>query len=205
MCMTAAQISPEQRARTGPRHRRLRAQRVALRDGTLVTIREVTAGDEQALEEFLSDLCLEARRMRFFSAAVDIATAAHWAVEPSQPGLGLIAQTADARVAGHAAYVELGDGLAEVAVEVADAMQGQGLGTILIERLARVAERRGVRELVAEVLPENRQMLIVFRDGFDARIRFVEGVERITFPTSAWRLAHERFTAAAVRAVEPRD
>ncbi len=82
---------------------------------------------------------------------------------------------------------------AEVAVEVADELHGDGLGTILLARLAQIAERRGIARFVAEVLPENRAMLDVFRDGFDARMAWRGGVEEIEFQTSAWRLARERF------------
>lgn len=47
---------------------------------------------------------------------------------------------------------------------------------------------------MAEVLCENRAMLDVFREGFDARVVRHEGTEeRVEFLTSGWRLAHERF------------
>ena len=73
-------------------------------------------------------------------------------------------------------------------------LHGRGLGTILIERLAVVAERCGITHFVAEVLCENQAMLDVFREGFDARVVLQEGPEeRVEFLTSGWRLAHERF------------
>ena len=49
---------------------------------------------------------------------------------------------------GHGAYIDDGPGRAEVAFAVADELQGQGLGTILLAHLAEVAagERgRGLR------------------------------------------------------------
>ena len=85
---------------------------------------------------------------------------------------------------------------AEVAVEVADHLHGRGLGTILIERLAVIAEQRGITHFVAEVLSENHAMLDVFREGFDGRVVRQEGSqERVEFLTSGWRLARERFDA----------
>ena len=48
---------------------------------------------------------------------------------------------------------------------------------------------------VAEVLPENGAMLDVFRDGFDAHVAFHEGTDTVELPTSAWRMASERFPA----------
>jgi len=80
-----------------------------------------------------------------------------------------------------------------VAVEVADRLHGQGLGTLLVVRLAVLAERHGISRFVAEVLADNDEMLDVFRDGFDARVAWREGVEAVEFPTSAWRLARERY------------
>jgi L-amino acid N-acyltransferase YncA len=167
---------------------------VQLRDGSHVTLRPATAGDEAALRSFLSGLCLEARRLRFFSGAADIDSVAHWATATGPDRYGLIAHDRTGAIAGHATYVQLDSarGLptrAEVAVEVADDLHGRGLGTILVERLAAIAERRGIARFLAEVLPENRAMLDVFRDGFDARPHFHDGVDSVEFPTSAWRLA----------------
>ena len=170
------------------------SETVQLRDGSLVTLRPATADDEAALRSFLSGLCLEARRLRFFSGAADIDSAAHWATATGPDRYGLIAHDRSGAIVGHATYVQLDSarGLptrAEVAVEVADDLHGRGLGTILIERLAAIAERRGIARFLAEVLPENRAMLDVFRDGFDARLHFHAGVDSVEFPTSAWRLA----------------
>lgn len=53
-----------------------------------------------------------------------------------------------------------------------------------------------ITTFVAEVLPENRAMLDVFRDGFDAHVRFHDGTDTAEFPTAAWRLARERFEQA---------
>jgi L-amino acid N-acyltransferase YncA len=165
-----------------------------LRDGSRVSLRAVRHGDEESLLKFLEGLCVEARRLRFFSGAVDLNSAAHWASLTSADRHGLIAHDESGEVIGHAAYVLLDSDRAEVAVEVADHLHGQGLGTLLVERLAAIAEQRGVRRFVAEVLCENRAMLDVFKDGFDARmIRHDGPEERVEFLTSGWRLAHERF------------
>lgn len=167
-----------------------------LRDGSQVTVRLSTAGDEAVLLEFLSGLCLEARRLRFFTGAVDLDEAAHLSAECGPDRLGLLAFDERGALVGHALCIRLAahdPGRAEVAVEVADDMHGLGLGTILVERLAEIAERQGLATFVAEVLPDNDAMLDVFRDGFDADVRWREGVERVEFPTSAWRLARERY------------
>jgi GNAT superfamily N-acetyltransferase len=171
---------------------------VKLRDRSCVAVRAAGAADEPALRSFLRGLCLEARRLRFFSAAVSMTTAAHLASATDETHYGLVAHDEAGVLVGHATYVQLDETRAEVAVEVADHLHGRGLGTILIERLAIVAERRGITQFVAEVLCENRAMLDVFREGFDARVVEHAGPEeRVEFPTSAWYLARERFGSDA--------
>src|SRR5262249_32621724 len=56
---------------------------------------------------------------------------------------------------------------AEFAVVVTDALQGQGLGQHLMERLIAVARERGVRRLIGNVLSENAPMLALMKElGF---------------------------------------
>lgn len=171
---------------------------VRLRDGSMVTIRPARADDEASLRVFLSGLCSEARRLRFFSGAVDLIKAARSAADTTTGHCGLVAHDETGAIVGHATYVQVDPKRAEVAVEVADHLHGRGLGTMLIERLASIAEKRGITHFVAEVLCENRAMLDVFRDGFDARVISHEGPEeRVELLTSGWRLARERFASDA--------
>ena len=73
------------------------------------------------------------------------------------------------------------------------------VSAVLIERLAVIAEQRGITHFVAEVLSENHAMLDVFREGFDGRGK-PRGVGRpVEFLTSGWRLARERFDVSATR------
>jgi acetate---CoA ligase (ADP-forming) len=170
---------------------------ISLRNGETVTIRAIRATDGPALADFLAGLCLEARRLRFFTAGVDLFEVARTVGAPGPDRLGLLALDAGGTVIGHAVCIELGDGRAEVAVEIADRLHGQGLGTILVGRLAQAAEQRGITSFLAQVLPENRAMLDVFRDGFDARVRLVEGADAVEFPTASWRVSRERYPGFA--------
>ncbi len=175
------------------------AKLVRLRDGSWVTLRPARAEDEPALRTFLAGLSSESKRLRFFSGASDTDVAAHWAAHVGPHHYGLVAHDASGAVVAHATYIQLDTPRgetprAEVAVEVADRLHGRGLATIMIERLAAVAQARGIARFVAEVLPENRAMLDVFRDGFDAHLTFHEGTDTVEFPTRAWRLALSRFS-----------
>jgi len=66
-------------------------------------------------------------------------------------------------IAGGGHYIVARPGQAEIAFIVVDAYQGQGIGTILMRHLAILARDAGLRELIAEVLPENTAMLKVFK------------------------------------------
>ena len=65
-------------------------------------------------------------------------------------------------IAGGGRYIVVNPGQAEVAFAVVDQYQGQGIGTTLMRHLVAIARGAGLRELVADVLPDNRQMLKVF-------------------------------------------
>ena len=62
-----------------------------------------------------------------------------------------------------------GDDTAEVAVTIADAWQGCGLGRLLLERVVDAARRNGVRRLIGDVLAANARMLALAR-RFDFRV-----------------------------------
>jgi len=56
----------------------------------------------------------------------------------------------------------------EIGVVVADAWQGQGVGSALVRALISRAQARGVTSLVMDVLPDNRQMLAMIATHWPA-------------------------------------
>lgn len=69
---------------------------------------------------------------------------------------------------------------AELALTVADKYQNRGAGTLLLQHLVAVARRSGVRELVAHVLDENREMLAVIQNlDVPTQRTFESGVQRV--------------------------
>lgn len=169
---------------------------VVLRDGSTVHVRPVRPEDEGAILAFYQGLSAEARKLRFFGEATDLEQAARDDTRVDYVNdCTLVAEAGpEHRIVGVATYRRLDGDRAEVALAVADAYQGRGLGTILIGHLAEIAESHGIRVFVAWVLPENYRMIQVFRDlGVPVEIR--AGIEeiRVTFPTSLTSEAIERF------------
>jgi hypothetical protein len=171
------------------------AQELCLRDGLRVSVRPVTRADEAAIWEFLTDLSIDSRRLRFFGVAIDLHDQAHrGAAGDDADHHGVLALAPGRGVVGHAVYVRAPrSDRAEVAVVVADDLHHLGLATLLVIRLAQCAEGRHITSFFAEVLPENSDMLAVFRDGFDAVTVNARDVVEVEFPTSGWRAAHARF------------
>jgi RimJ/RimL family protein N-acetyltransferase len=84
-------------------------------------------------------------------------------------------------IAGGERYIVVGPGQAEVAFAVVDKYHGQGIGTTLMRHLVGIARRAGLRELVADVLPDNRQMLKVFeKSGLQVSTRRESGSLHVT-------------------------
>jgi acetyl coenzyme A synthetase (ADP forming)-like protein len=184
---------------------------VVLRDGSTVHVRPVRHGDREALKKFLERLSADSRSLRFFSLGVNLDAAAEWAADVDYDRrFGLVALGGPRQaVVGHATFSrdDPDDDRAEVAFEVADAYQGNGLGTILLAHLAEAAQERDVSVFEAEVLPHNHRMVEVFREsGFAVRTRSDPDLLRLEFPTEMSDDALQRFddrdrtaAAAAVR------
>ena len=69
---------------------------------------------------------------------------------------------------------------AEIALAVDDRLQGKGIGTLLLERLAVLAVMNGFRRFWAVTMAENKPMLDVFRNsGFELRTRASDGYVEI--------------------------
>jgi RimJ/RimL family protein N-acetyltransferase len=166
-----------------------RERDVVLRDGSIVHVSPAKPADAPAVRLLLNGLSDRSRWLRFFSAFPNLAKAARWATEVDNGRrYGLVARAErDGQMVGHAGLGRASDRpeRAEVALEIADAMQGKGLGTALLCQLAEAANQLGIQVLVAEVLPENRQMLQVLRDcGYPIKVHSLPGVALVELRTS---------------------
>jgi L-amino acid N-acyltransferase YncA len=148
---------------------RIQAERASGRAATAV--RPARPADLPALRDFFAGLSMQTRYLRFFS--------------PVTPGLALLhllaggAGTTDAVVAtrgrviiGHAMATDRtgprGARMTDIGMVVADAWQGQGVGSALMRALITSAQARGVTSLVMDVLPGNHQVLVMIKDHWPA-------------------------------------
>ena len=157
---------------------------VILRDGTTLRLRPPLASDADALLDFMSRLSDRSRYMRFHGFPHLAPQLVAPFLDPDWEERGALIGCFEGRIVALANYARLRNRrAAEVAFTVEDDFQGRGIATRTLERLVALAAEVGIEEFVAEVLPENRNMLVVFRDaGFDI-VRELDGGElEIRFP-----------------------
>ena len=145
---------------------------VVLRDGSTVGLRRADEQDVDALFQFLGSLSPQSLYYRFLGH-LSVSATRVLDLTVAKGCAALVAESGGRVVAFAGFYRDpVSADRAEVAFAVSDAMQGHGLGTRLLERLADIARDEGIRAFDAYVLGENRRMLDVFRDsGFCAHDR----------------------------------
>ena len=180
---------------------------VILRDGSTLRLRPPREADAPAVLELFRGLTPESLHLRFHGmpavtpALVDPFLKPDWEQRGALMGALDVGETE--RVVAVATYARLRDPVAaEVSFAVADDLQGRGIGTRLLEQLARVAPRHGIERFVAQVLPENGAMLRVFADaGFEVARKLEQGSIELEFPltlTEAYRAHVDRRDHTAV-------
>lgn len=147
-----------------------------LRDGSRVEIRPITPDDSELLRDAFADLSERSRYLRFQAPMPNLSERQlsylssvdhhdHEALVALDPETGALV--------GVARYVRVQDGVAEVAVTVADDWQGRGLGTELLDRLVVRAREEDVERFSALVLAENAEVMRLLDRLGDAERRAV--------------------------------
>jgi acyl-CoA synthetase (NDP forming)/RimJ/RimL family protein N-acetyltransferase len=182
---------------------------VVLRDGGTAHLRPIHPSDSDAVQAFHTSQSQNSIYMRFFAfkARLSSKELKRFTEVDYRDRVALVI-TIGGDIIGIGRYDRLDDPAeAEVAFNIADAHQGRGIGSILLEHLAAAARENGIHRFSAEVLPENRKMLMVFSDaGYDVKRHFDDGVVSLEFnidPTDKSRAVMEsREHRAEARSVQ---
>jgi RimJ/RimL family protein N-acetyltransferase len=146
-----------------------------MRDGREIEIRALRANDRDDMLAAVGRTGTQSLQRRFFVVRrgfsekeiayfMNIDFANHVAL------VALAEEDGRRVIIGGGRYIVTEPGKAEIAFVVIDDYQGQGIGTLLMRHLAVLARGAGLRELIAEVLPENAAMRKVFgKFGFQPR------------------------------------
>jgi GNAT superfamily N-acetyltransferase len=158
----------------------------ALRDGRRIEIRALRPGDRDGLLAAVERTGTQSLFRRFFAVRrefsekeldfflnIDFVNHVALVAVAEMDGRGAII--------GGGRYIVTEPGRAEIAFAVIDDYQRQGLGSILMRHLGKLARGAGLHELIAEVLPENTPMLKVFEhSGLPMATRREPGVVHVT-------------------------
>jgi predicted CoA-binding protein/RimJ/RimL family protein N-acetyltransferase len=170
---------------------------VVLRDGGTAHLRPIHPSDADAVQKFHMGQSQNSIYMRFFAFKAKLSSKElKRFTEVDYRDRVAFVITIGGEIVGIGRYDRLDDPTeAEVAFNIADSHQGRGIGSILLEHLAAAAHENGIRRFSAEVLPENRKMLMVFSDaGYDVKRHFDDGVVSLEFnidPTEKSRAVME--------------
>ncbi len=187
---------------------------VILRHGATLRLRPPAAADAHAILDFFAALSERSAYRRFHGYPALRPETVEPFLDPDWRDRGSLIGTMapdgePEHVVALANYVRLRDpSCAEVAFTVADSLQGQGVGTRLLEQLAETAAGAGISTFVADVMPENDQMLRVFADaGFAVSRRLEGGTTEVRLeiaPTEAyWAAVDERDHVAVAASLAP--
>lgn len=165
-------------------------QRVILSNGASVLVRAIRPDDEPRLMALSRRLSQRTTYQRFFSFRRLLPEEAHaFANVDYHQRMAIVAEVDDGQeseLVGVARYGLSHDGTADIGLVVADAWQGLGLGSLLLEAILRAGEQRGIHEFNAEVLTDNRRALrLLTRHTTITRRTVAGGVTSIVFSRRA--------------------
>ena len=157
-----------------------------LRDGRRVEIRALRPGARAALLAAADHTSDQSLYRRFFGVrrAFSEEEVAAFVNVDFVDEIALIAMLREGErevIAGGGRYIVVRPGTAELAFTVVDEFQGQGIASALLRHLTALARAAGVREFIAEVLPDNTAMLRVLEhSGLRVQRKRESGVVHIT-------------------------
>ncbi len=139
-----------------------------LRDGSPVEIRALRPQDEADMLAALEQISAQSLQRRFFvmKRGFSDKERTFFMNVDFKNHVALVALAGDAGrqlIVGGGRYVVFEPGRAEMAFMVIDPWQSRGIGSMLMRHLVLLADAAGLKEVTAEVLPENAAMLNLFR------------------------------------------
>jgi GNAT superfamily N-acetyltransferase len=130
--------------------------------GATTEIRRAACADPDALAAFFAGLSTQTRYLRFFAPLTPTAGMLRYLCGHGPGHVDALVALRDGVIVGHAMAADrpgpATGPAADIGVVVADAWQGQGIGSALVRALIHRAQARGVAVLTMDVLPGNSQV-----------------------------------------------
>ena len=160
-----------------------------LKDGSQLKLRPIRKEDVQAWLAFVSRLGAHTKYLRFHHVVktMDMEDALRFCTVDYKDTFALVAEIPRQGYLDIIAVVRYNripkSHVAEFALVVEDAYHGKGIGTKLMENLARAACDNGITTFEGDILAENNEMMAVLKDyGFKVAVELEAGVYHVKFP-----------------------
>ena len=156
---------------------------VVLRDGSVGHLRPILPSDEEGIHAFHARQSDESIYLRFFAPLRRLSDKdVHRFTHVDYMDRVALVITLSDEILGIGRYDRINATSAEVAFNVSDHYQGRGIGSVLLEHLAAIAQEFGITRFTAEVLPQNRKMLTVFSEaGYEVSRKVEDGIVALHF------------------------
>ena len=164
-----------------------------LADGQTIHLRAIRPNDRERLREEFLKLSKATIRDRFFSVKMDLTPKelTYFTEVDFDHHVALVAE-----LESGATYVPAAVGRlvrksgqpdhCEIAITVTDAMQGHGIGKIMLNHLIDCARQLGVHHMDASVMADNtRMMKLILRSGLPFKSHLQDGIKTISLSLNA--------------------
>jgi acyl CoA:acetate/3-ketoacid CoA transferase beta subunit/RimJ/RimL family protein N-acetyltransferase len=163
-------------------------RRIQARNGAPLLLRPIRETDEQRMRDLFYNLSEETVYKRFFRAVPRLlrSTLLYYLDVDDRDNVALVAETqpedSEPEIVGVGRYHnDRASNFAEVAFEVRDDWQGQGIGTALLRQLHDIAEENGIDGFTASVLADNTDMMrLFFESGLEMETSLSHGTHQVT-------------------------
>jgi RimJ/RimL family protein N-acetyltransferase len=167
-----------------------------LKNGKTVTLRAIRTDDKKRIVDAFNNLEPESIYTRFFVpkshlTEEDLKTAIEVDFERTVALVVTIPAAAEEETiigAGRYVLYDLSDPLrrAEIAFTIEEDFHGQGIASLILKHLIEIAQKKGVSQFEADVLPQNKAMLAVFtRSGLPMKKALEDGAVHVSLSLQA--------------------
>ena len=159
-----------------------------LPNGKVVELRAIRPSDRDKLREEFLKLSKASVRDRFFSVKLDLTPAelSYFTEVDFDHHLALVAElvsgsTRQPAAVGRLVRITGQADHCEIAITVADSMQGHGIGKMMLEHLIECARQLGVRHMDASVMADNNRMMrLIRKTGLPYKSSLQDGINTIS-------------------------
>ena len=136
-------------------------QEVVLKDGSVAWIRPVRPEDASLIQRLAAEQSEQSRYTRFMSKSSNISPTllARLSRPDYQREFAILLHDEEHNPLAHASYTADPNGQScEFGISIADRLQGQGVGVLLMNKLIDYARKQGFNSIRAEILADNHPM-----------------------------------------------